>query len=567
MIFEKFKSFDNSDFAYRLWNYKAEQKTIIIIHRGHEHSERLSDFANDYRFKNFNIFSFDLRGHGYTQAKSSPFFMDYVRDLESFKNFVCDKYSIKENDIFIIANSIGGVIVAEWLHSFNPNINGVALLAPAFKIKLYFPFAKEIISLFTKIFKNLKIISYVKANVLTHDKLEQQKYRDDKLINKEINARLLVDLLNMGEKLISNSNALEYPTLILSAEKDYVVKNSAQKEFYINLSSKTKKFIELKNFYHGILFEKERNKVYEILYTFITKTFDKKATEIDINARAFSIKEYDTLRLTHIKFVEKILYSLQSTALKYFGFLSKGMKLGLDYGFDSGASLDYIYKNKAEGKFLIGKFLDRFYLNQIGWKGIRERKKNLLKLIEKAIESLDKENIKILDIAGGTGNYLFDIKKLYPNSDILINELKNRNIEIGQKFIEENKLKNIRFSSYDCFNKESYKNMNFIPDIIIISGIFELFQDNNLVLNAIEALSELSKKGTFLIYTGQPWHPQLSQIAFVLNSHKGEKQNWIMRRRSQNELDSLFLKNGFIKKFMLTDNQGIFTVSLAKLEK
>ena len=62
--------------------------------------------------------------------------------------------------------------------------------------------------------------------------------------------------------------------------------------------------------------------------------------------------------------------------MKTFGFLSKGISLGLKYGFDSGISLDYIYKNQANGKLFIGKFIDRFYLNQIGWAGVRERKKN-----------------------------------------------------------------------------------------------------------------------------------------------------------------------------------------------
>lgn len=569
MIFDYFKSFDNNDFAYRLWNFNKNNKSIIIIHRGHEHSERLNDFANDKRFQEFNIFSFDLRGHGYTKAKSSPYSMDYVRDLEYFKNYICEKYEIQEEDIFIIANSIGGVIVSEWLHSFSPNIVGTALLAPAFEIKLYIPFAKEFLRFFTKIFKNLKVISYVKPKVLTHDKVEQEKYRNDKLINKEINARLLVDLADMGEKLVANSNAIEYPTLILSAQKDYVVKNNAQKKFYIELPSENKKYIELKNFYHGILFEKEREEVYAILHDFITQCFSLKNKKIDTSARSFSTMEYDKLRLNLIPFPYKIIYSIQKISLKYLGFLSDGMNLGLKYGFDSGISLDYIYKNKTEGKLFIGKILDRFYLNQVGWRGIRERKVNLLKLVGKAIKNInkEKEKVNILDIAGGIGNYLFDIKKEFPNTNILINEFKKTNVELGEEIIKENNLEDIGFVNYDCFDRETFKKINFTPDIVIISGIFELFSDNTMLLNSIKCLAEISENNTYLIYTGQPWHPQLAQIAYVLNSHKDDEESWIMRRRSQRELDSLFRANNFIKKEMLIDNSGIFTVSMAKMEK
>ena len=111
---------------------------------------------------------------------------------------------IKEEDIFIIANSIGGVILSAYVHDFAPNIAGIALLAPAFEIKLYIPFAKQLITLLTKINKNAKVMSYVKAKVLTHDVEEQNKYNSDKLINKEINARLLIDLANMGKRLVED---------------------------------------------------------------------------------------------------------------------------------------------------------------------------------------------------------------------------------------------------------------------------------------------------------------------------------------------------------------------------
>jgi hypothetical protein len=67
--------------------------------------------------------------------------------------------------------------------------------------------------------------------------------------------------------------------------------------------------------------------------------------------------------------------------------------------------------------------------------------------------------------------------------------------------------------------------------------------------------------GGFLIYTGQPWHPQLEMIARVLTNREG--QRWIMRRRTQEELDDLVRSAGFAKQEMEIDRAGIFTVSLA----
>ena len=560
-----FNTFDGNKIFYRVWNFEKNKKTLIIIHRGHEHSERLNELAQDEKFLKYNIFAYDLRGHGYTEAKTSPNAMDYVRDLDFFIKHIKSEYQIKEEDIFIVANSIGGVILSAYVHDFAPNIAGIALLAPAFEIKLYIPFAKQLVTLLTKIKKDAKVMSYVKAKVLTHDVEEQNKYNNDKLINKEINAKLLIDLANMGKRLVEDSMAIELPTIIFSAEKDYVVKNSAQKKFFLNLSSKKREFIELENFYHGIIFEKERQKVYKMLDDFIQDVFKNQNTKLDVSPREFSRKEYERIALEEYPLSEKIFYSIQKFSMRTFGFLSKGMSLGLKYGFDSGISLDYIYKNQANGKLLLGKFIDRFYLNQIGWAGVRERKKNLLTLTEEKINNLDEENVKILDVAGGTGNYLFDIKEKYPKVEILINEFKKSNIEVGEEVIKKNNLENISFVNYDCFDKETYKKINYTPNIVIISGVFELFEDNNMLENTISGVAEILDKNGAIIYTGQPWHPQLKQIALVLNSHKGNNKSWLMRRRSEKELDSLFEKYNLKKERMLIDNNGIFTVSLAEL--
>ena len=560
-----FNTFDGNKIFYRKWNFEKDKKTLIIIHRGHEHSERLNILTQDEKFLKYNIFAYDLRGHGYTKIKSSPNSMDYVRDLDSFVKHIKSEYQIKEEDIFIIANSIGGVILSAYVHDFAPNIAGIALLAPAFEIKLYIPFAKQLVTLLTKIKKDAKVMSYVKAKVLTHDGEEQNKYNSDKLINKEINAKLLIDLADMGKRLVEDSMAIELPTIIFSAEKDYVVKNSAQKKFFLNLSSKKRKFIELENFYHGIIFEKERQKVYKMLDDFIQDVFKNQNTTLDVSPREFSRKEYERIALKEYPLTEKIFYSIQKFSMRTFGFLSKGMSLGLKYGFDSGISLDYIYKNHANGKLLIGKFIDRFYLNQIGWRGVRERKKNLLSLIEEKITSLGEKNVKILDVAGGTGNYLFDIKEKYPNVQILINEFKKSNIEVGEEVIKKNNWENISFINYDCFDKETYKKINYTPNIVIISGVFELFENNKMLENTISGIAEILNKNGAVIYTGQPWHPQLKQIALVLNSHKGNGKSWLMRRRSEKELDSLFENYNLKKEKMLIDNDGIFTVSLAEL--
>jgi hypothetical protein len=69
-------------------------------------------------------------------------------------------------------------------------------------------------------------------------------------------------------------------------------------------------------------------------------------------------------------------------------------------------------------------------------------------------------------------------------------------------------------------------------------------------------------EGGVLIYTNQPWHPQIELIARGLSDWNGRP--WVMRRRTQIEMDDLVRAAGFEKEQMEIDRWGIFTVSLAR---
>ena len=96
----------------------------------------------------------------------------------------------------------------------------------------------------------------------------------------------------------------------------------------------------------------------------------------------------------------------------------------------------------------------------------------------------------------------------------------------------------------------------------IVSGLYELFSSNRQVLGSLRGLAQALRNGGYLLYTGQPWHPQVELIARTLSNRDGVP--WIMRRRTQQELDDLVRAAGFEKLAMEIDEFGIFTVSLAK---
>ena len=64
-------------------------------------------------------------------------------------------------------------------------------------------------------------------------------------------------------------------------------------------------------------------------------------------------------------------------------------------------------------------------------------------------------------------------------------------------------------------------------------------------MNSLRGLADAVEPGGYLIYTNQPWHPQVEFIARVLTNREGKP--WIMRRRTQAEMDELVRAAGFEK--------------------
>jgi SAM-dependent methyltransferase len=407
----------------------------------------------------------------------------------------------------------------------------------------------------------------VKAKMLTHDPEQVAAYKADPMIFRQIAVNILLDLHDTSTRLVADAAAISVPTLMFVAGADWVVKASAQKEFFDRLSSPIKRIETLPGFYHAIFHEKERRLVIAKTREFIQECFARPpqfVSLLEADQHGFTKNEYDRLCRPG-----NPLFKLTRCAMKSAGKLSGGIRLGWQAGFDSGRTLDYIYENKPRGCTPLGRAMDRAYLNSIGWRGIRVRKANLQTVLRDAVQQTHQEGrpVRLLDIASGPGRYV--LEALRDEAQIpmtaMLRDYKSENVEAARRLAEEMGLTNVTVTQGDAFDRAALAALAPKPTIGIVSGLYELFPDNAPVLNSLRGLADAIKPGGFLIYTNQPWHPQMEFIARVLTNREGRP--WIMRRRTQAEMDELARAAGFEKLREEIDPWGIFSVSLARRMK
>lgn len=570
-----FVTSDNTSLFYRYWPALATgapRKVIVLFHRGHEHSGRLQHIVDELGMPEADFYAWDARGHGRSPGDRgfSPSLARSVRDVDEFVRFTAVNSQAEMLDVTVIAQSVGAVLAAAWAHDYAPGIRGLVLASPAFKVKLYVPFARAGLGLMHKLRGLFFVNSYVKGKYLTHDPQRVASFNQDPLIARAIAVNILLDLYRTAERLVSDAAAITLPTLMLVSGADYVVHRKPQRDFYQRLRHPLKEMHVLPGFYHDTLGERDRALAFDKIRAFLDVLYAQPPQPFDYSQEDRWSPGADSWRQLNggpePYSCDDLAYRGLRYAMRMLGTQSAGVRLGFTTGFDSGSTLDYVYRNQPQGSSWLGRHIDKNYLNSVGWRGIRQRKIHLQELIQQSVAQLMAQGmpVRVVDIAAGHGRYVLDALEAETTvSDILLRDYSALNVEKGQQMIAERGMSaRARFEQGDAFNRAELAALDPKPTLGIVSGLYELFPENAPVRESLKGLAQAIPPGGVLIYTGQPWHPQLKTIAWSLTSHKDGKA-WVMRVRTQGEMDALVREAGFEKCTQLIDEWGIFTVSMA----
>lgn len=256
----------------------------------------------------------------------------------------------------------------------------------------------------------------------------------------------------------------------------------------------------------------------------------------------------------------------QSLGLRSVGQLSDGVRLGYATGFDSGLSLDYAYRNRASGRWGVGRWVDRAYLNAVGWRAIRERQTRVRSFIVEAMRDSAEASPSphLFDVACGGGRYVFDaldeIAGVSPC--VTLRDLDPDSVQQARREATRRGLRSVTVEQRDSLNADSFRDMLPRIDVAVASGFYELCDDDATVADSLHALAEATHPGGCLVYTGYLWHPQAATMARTLPRWGGGRCDY--RPRPQNALDALITEAGYEVLKTQTDRRGMFTVSLAK---
>jgi lysophospholipase len=280
-----YSSIDEKSHVFHIDYLPKEALGDKIIHIVFQHGmieyykrhEELFEALLSHFKRNIIVSAMDFVGHGQSGGHRS-----YVKE---FKNLTDDwlrfleichskYYQDKEVETFVIAHSLGGLVVLNTLsneeYEIPIDISAIVLTNPCIapKLKLPFPVEKTLLNL-NSLLRRVRVPLIYDAYDLTHDHDRAVSFIHDHLISKSVTIQLALETLKATKNLTRHSYFFKYDTLFILSGDDRLVDNEKTRLFITGMDKKKVKSLEYPNMCHDILNETCRNEVFQEIIKYI----------------------------------------------------------------------------------------------------------------------------------------------------------------------------------------------------------------------------------------------------------------------------------------------------------
>jgi len=260
----EFKGLDRIELFYQVWTFAQVRGVIVVTHGLGEHSESYTRLAEGLSKTDWELWAFDLRGHGKSDGKRGTVgkFSDYTADLHKFIQLV--KEARPGVPVVLLGHSMGGLVTTNTIIEY-PALEFTALVlsSPLFAVAVEVPKIKKLGAQFlNKYVPDLTLYNEIVYRQLTSDKEVINEYYKDTLRHDRISSGLYVQMLGAMEKAMAHAAQITCPLLLQQAGADTVVSCKASEKFFKNVGSEEKKLQIYEDLKHEIYNEVYRQQVF-----------------------------------------------------------------------------------------------------------------------------------------------------------------------------------------------------------------------------------------------------------------------------------------------------------------
>jgi hypothetical protein len=256
-------------------------------------------------------------------------------------------------------------------------------------------------------------------------------------------------------------------------------------------------------------------------------------------------------------------YALTSAFLTSIGMSSEGIRIAYKHGFDSGMIMNYIYNNVPNGRFYVGKRIDRAFLDQVTCKAFRAIKDIQRNMIKDYIQERQGNPTFVVDLASGKADYIYDVlRETDASVKVLLRDIDKRALIESREIAKNLDLEDV--VSYELANALDSGSLSRItpkPDLVIEAGLYGIIHDDDQIRSHLKDLKDILDPDAF-IFNVQTFNPQIELIARALKNQAGERCVWHLRPASL--VIGWAEEAGFKDPNVIIDPYGIYAVVIMR---
>lgn len=266
----QFRGRDQTELFFQTWTPSRVRGVFIMTHGLAEHSECYHPLAKVLVEDGWQVYGWDLRGHGRSEGKRGyvkdlSYFID---DLEIFHNMVARK-SAGQN-IVMFGHSLGGLITTRYLETKKSNYAALCLSSPGFGLSVKVPVIKEKLArIAINWFPTITMHNEIKYEDLSHLEEMQKSYRADNLRHDKISPGLFLGMVENFPLALENAGEITQPVLMQLAGDDKLVSVEASRALFDKMPNKKNQLILYPESYHEVFNDRDRDKALADLKKFV----------------------------------------------------------------------------------------------------------------------------------------------------------------------------------------------------------------------------------------------------------------------------------------------------------
>jgi acylglycerol lipase len=245
---------DGTPLFYQAWLPRLSRPRAVLVnlHGLGDHSGLYPTLASHFPSRDIGLYAYDMRGNG-----RSPGQRAYLRDWQEYRN---DLHAflqlVREWEVgaplFVLGNSLGGLVVLEYALHRPGGLAGVAVAAPPLGKLGVPPVLMALGRVMSRIIPRFSLRVGMDLTGLARDPAVVQTVVSDPLFHRQGTARLSTEVTAAIARVQALAGSLSVPLLILHGSADRMVPPNGSREFFSKVSFADREFREYPEAYHGL---------------------------------------------------------------------------------------------------------------------------------------------------------------------------------------------------------------------------------------------------------------------------------------------------------------------------